>query len=96
MYYYNGSSLIFKVSGDFQGGLFEHGVEGPADDEAADLAGTRSDLVELRVSQEPTQGVVVDVPIPTCEHMTTFRVAAMLEIDTVCFAPIRQCLQSRL
>lgn len=46
--------------------LFEGGIEGPADDEPAHLAGASPDLVELGVAQEAPHGVVIDVTIPTC------------------------------
>lgn len=55
----------FDDSRDFWNGLFEHGIEGPADDETANFAGACSNLIELCVSQEPASGVVVDVPVPT-------------------------------
>lgn len=46
--------------------LLVHGVEGAPDDEAADLAGARADLVQLRVAQEAPGGVVVDVAVTSC------------------------------
>lgn len=46
--------------------LLEGGVEGPADDEPAHLAGAGPDLVELGVTQEAPHGVVVDVTVPAC------------------------------
>lgn len=46
--------------------LFEGGVEGPADDEPAHLAGAGPDLIELGVAQEAPHGVVIDVTVPTC------------------------------
>lgn len=46
--------------------LLEGGVEGPADDEPAHLAGARPDLIELGVAQEAPHGVVIDVTVPTC------------------------------
>lgn len=46
--------------------LLEGGVEGPADDEPAHLAGAGPDLVELGVAQEAPHGVVVDVTVPAC------------------------------
>lgn len=46
--------------------LLEGGIEGPADDEPAHLAGARPDLVEFGVAQEAPHGVVIDVTVPTC------------------------------
>lgn len=45
--------------------LLEGGVEGPADDKPAHLAGACPDLVELGVTQEAPHGVVIDVTVPT-------------------------------
>lgn len=67
--------------------LFEHGVEGSPDDDPADFACTRADLVELCVSQEAPHRIVVNVAVPTCWRATQVRyvIAQILTLTSVCW-----------